>query len=246
MENYNHFVTIVAGENPEALIENYKYKDNEVPHVKYWYKDANKLKNLYIEQAKYDLENTDDELLKEELKEIIPILESQTDDEFWDDLGAGMDIDENNNILSYDDEDAKFASYNLGKYLSVPFILKDGSESFQSRKGDIDWDETHLRDYNIYIRTWELAVEDASPLNEVEKNIKKQMGNMKGYFDFFGDKETYAFHSSAFWGYAFLNEDGWVDLSTEQSQIEWVANFYEHFIEPLSDNTLLTIFECRK
>ena len=97
-------------------------------------------------------------------------------------LNAGITItltdlrkDDEGNILVVDDSDIKFSSYNIGKNLSLPFTLKDGTTSFQVRKGDIDWNKMHLHEYDMYIRTWELAMEGEAPLNDIEKKIKKNM-----------------------------------------------------------------------
>lgn len=247
MENYSHFVTIVAGENPIDLIENYRDKGNNELTLAYRYEDAEEIRKTHILLAKEYLKQTTDELEKLELEDIIETLEKISINEFWETLSNEYEIGDNNNLYTYENLEAKCSSYNIGKYLSQPFILKDGSQSFQARKGDVDWEKTHLHGYNMYIRTWELAMEGETPLNDVEKNIKKNMGNMKDYFMFFGDKNTYALHCSAFWGYAFLDEKGsWRDLTVETNQIDWVINYYKDFIKPLSDNTLLTIFECRK
>jgi len=247
MENYSHFVTIVAGEHPYSLMEEYEDKNMGELHVKYYYKDAGRMKAQHLQMAKAFLENVDNDYDKLELEDIIETLETQSIEEFWEDLSEGYDLDDDNNILSSENELAKVSSFNIGKNLSVPFILKDGTTVFQARKGDVDWDKMHLHDYDMYIRTWELAMEGETPLNDVEKNIKKNMSNMRDYFMFFGDKETYASHCSAFWGYAFLGEDGiWYDLTYETNQIEWVLGYYDTYIKPLPDDTLLTIFECRK
>ena len=44
----------------------------------------------------------------------------------------------------------------------------------------------------------------------------------------------------------FVDENKWTELDETTSQFEWVKNFYDRFIKPLDDNTLLTIFECKK
>ncbi len=247
MENYSHFVTIVAGENPIELIENYLYKGGNELTLAYRYEDAEEIKKTHTLLAKEYLKQVNNEFEKMELEDIIETLENQNIDEFWEDLSEEYEMGEDKNLYTDKNLESKCSSYNIGKNLSLPFTLKDGTTSFQARKGDVDWDKMHLRDYDMYIRTWELAMEGETPLNDIEKNIKKNMGNMRDYFMFFGDKETYASHCSAFWGYAFLDEEGrWYDLSFETNQIDWVLNYYEKFIKPLSDDTLLTVFECRK
>ena len=48
-DDYQHFVCIVAGESPEKLMEPYDNTKVVEPYVKYYYKDAEKLKEKYIE-----------------------------------------------------------------------------------------------------------------------------------------------------------------------------------------------------
>lgn len=247
MENYSHFVTIVAGENPFDIMD--KFKDNEDNELTlaYRYENAKQIKDTHTCLAKEYLKHVDNEFEKFELEDIIETLEKQSIDEFWEDLSDGYEMDEKKNLYTDKNPSAKFSSYNIGKNLSLPFTLKDGTTTFQARKGDVDWSKMHLHDYDMYVRTWELAMEGETPLNDIEQSIKKNMGNMREYFMFFGDKETYAFHCSAFWGYAFVDDsEWWRDLSYETNQIDWVINYYKDMIEPLPDNTLLTVFECRK
>ena len=71
------------------------------------------------------------------------------------------------------------------------------------------------------------------------------MKNRRAYFEHFGNKENYVVSNVAFWGYAFLSEEtGWVELEDNMDQVEWVKNFYKRFIEPLDDDTLITVCEC--
>lgn len=248
MEHYNHFVTIVAGENPEELIKQYS-KDN-AKTVTIYRADAGLLKSRHIEIAKAYMETASNELEQLQLEDIIETLEEQTVSEFWEDYKEEQNIlaeDDEGNILVVDDSDVKCTSYNIGKNLSTPFILNDGRIAFQAHDEEINWERNHLYDKSYYERVWELVMDNAEPANENETKIKRTMGNQTEYFRFFGDKETYAIHSSAFWGYAFLSEEtGWVELTPEKGQIEWVMGYYDTFIKPLPKNTLLTIYECRK
>jgi hypothetical protein len=245
MENYNHFVTIVAGENPDELMQQYLF-DNEEQVVLYRKEDSHKLKLQHIQMAEALLKNCEDNYEKMDLEDIILTLKSQSDDEFFDDLAEDYEIDDEGNIVGSTNE-AKFETYNIGKHLSTPFVLKNGKTDFQAIKKDIDWDKCHLYDKDFYLRVWELSVDGDTPLNDTEINVKQNMSNKAAYFSFFGDKETYALHSSAFWGYAFLSEEtGWVELGYDKEQLDWVIGYYDNFIEPLSDDTVLTIYECRR
>ena len=92
--------------------------------------------------------------------------------------------------------------------------------------------------------------EDPSKHIQSRERFEKEHKNMKDYGAYlkkFGDKETYLVSSTAFWGYAFVSDKvDWQELRDNVNQFEWVSKFYERFIEPLSEDTLITIFECRK
>ena len=250
MENYNHFVVIVAGENPDELMKRYDSGDEKT--VVFYKKDAEKLRGQHIEMAKAYREVELSEFEKLQIEDIIETLEEQTIEEFWEDFTSEQNVideDDEGNITVADDSNIKFTSYNIGKNLSAPFVLKDGRLSFQDKKENVNWERIHMfkLDFDYYCRVWEIVMEGDTPANDDEMKIKRNMGNRKDYFSFFGDKHTYAAHCSAFWGYAFVSEEtGWVELTPEKHQVEWVLNYYEDFIKPLSDNTLLTIYECRK
>ena len=128
----------------------------------------------------------------------------------------------------------------------VPFITLDGNEVFQARKKDIDWNRIHLFGQEIYRRAWEMVMEKSEPMTDQEKNIFENMKNRTAYFEKFKDKKRYVTYATAFWGYAFVDDNKWIDMDSEKDGYDWVSNFYERFIVPLDDNTLLTIYECRK
>ena len=92
----------------------------------------------------------------------------------------------------------------------------------------------------------EMVMEGSEPQNDNETQIYENMKARTAYFEKFGSKENYVLVNTAFWGYAFVSENGWIELEDDMDQFEWVKNFYIRFIEPLPDDTLLTIYECNK
>ena len=105
----------------------------------------------------------------------------------------------------------------------------------------------HLSNQQTYKGAWEVVVEGRKPKDEQEQLIYDNMKNREAYFMKYGDKKTYIISNTAFWGYAFLSEkEGWKELEPNINQFVWVSQFYNRFIEPLPDNTLLTIYECTK
>ena len=90
-------------------------------------------------------------------------------------------------------------------------------------------------------------MEGSTPTTEYEKQIFDNMKDKTAYFQKFENKENYVISNTAFWGYAFLSEKtGWVDASDTNDQFVWMAEYYNMFIKNLPDDTLLTIYECKK
>lgn len=248
-DDYQHFVCIVAGENPEKLMEPYDNTKVVEPYVKYYYKDAGKLKEKFIEFYEAIL-NSDEEtnIDKDALREIIIDLKSLTDIEFYEELTKGLVIDaETGNALSTENENGKYSYFQLGKLFSIPFLLKDGREVFQAKKSDIDWDKIHLGGGDVYRRVWEMVMENSAPITDYEKQLFDNMKDKITYFQKFETKENYVISNTAFWGYAFVSDKvGWIDASEAESQFSWMSCFYDMFIKNLPDDTLLTIYECKK
>ena len=85
------------------------------------------------------------------------------------------------------------------------------------------------------------------PNDEHEKVLFENMKNMTSYFKKFETKDNYIVSNTAFWGYAFLSDmNGWLDAENEEDQFAWMSNYYDVFIKNLPEDTLLTIYECRK
>lgn len=249
IDQYNHFVAIVAGNEPEVLMSPYDKNIKTEPRVVYKYEDAERLKNHYIQvyEAIVKSEAIPDGEFKEDAKDKLAIIKSQSPADFFIDLTEDYTHDpETGDALTNENPQGKWATYRLGKLFSIPFVLNDGSETFQARKGDINWSLMHLHGGEIYARAWEMVMEGSKPENEYEEQIYDNMKNRTVYFQKYGSKENYVLGNTAFWGYAFVSKNGWVELEDDMDQFEWVGQFYDRFIEPLPDDTLLTIYECRK
>lgn len=264
-DQYRHFVAIVAGDKPDELMKKYDKNTTVKPYAVYKKAEAEKIKDYYekyyeAEAKAFSDTNQEDEA--EKSREFLNFLRKKSAEDFFDVITASYmdDPDEVSpgEIVKYIDEDTgdamtnsnpdgKFSSYNIGKFFSVPFMKIDGEETFQALKSDIDWSVMHLNNQEVYKRAWEMVMEGSEPANDDERNIYENMKNRTGYFEKFGTKDNYVMSSTAFWGFAFLSEvSGWVELEDNADQFFWMSNFYDMFIVPLPDDTLLTIYECTR
>jgi hypothetical protein len=220
----------------------------EKPYVKYYYKDAQKLKDKYIEIYEGILNNDNETVDKESLREVLDDLKDMSIEEFYEDLTEGLEIsEETGDAYSTENPNGKYTYYELGKWFSIPFLTKDGREVFQAKKSEINWDAIHLNNSDIYKRAWEMVMEESEPTTDYEKTIYENMKDKTAYFQKFETKENYIISNTAFWGYAFVSDKiDWIDASDADSQFTWMSCFYDMFISKLSDDTLLTIYECKK
>ena len=248
MSDYDFFETIVAGDNPEHLMKPYDKNIKVKPYVVYKFNDAEYLKAKTIDM--YTALITSGDLTDYELqdtKELRNDLLKTSAEDFFFDFTAGYDYDPStNDAISTSNPNGMWSYYQEGKLFSVPFITNDGREVYQAKKGDINWKLMHLNGKEIYESAWDMVMGNKKPKTNYEKQIYENMKNRTAYFQKFENKENYVLHSTAFWSYAFVDEKGWYELQENVSQFDWVKNFYNKFIKPLPNDTLLTIFECKK
>lgn len=248
MRDYNHFVVLAAGDNPKELMDKYDLNKKVEPYVVYRFKDAAILKKHYIELLCGLLKSehlSDDE--KEEIKDIIEDTKNKEDIQFYLDYTDGYDYDkETGDAISDINPDGKWTACNIGKIFSIPFVTKDGKNTFSELKGNIDWGRMHLFGSEIYETTWDVVMGGKKPETELELKVYENMKNRIGYFQKFGCKEKYVASNTAFWCYGYVDKNGWIELGDRDDQFEWMTKFYDKFVVPLSDNTLLTLFECRR
>lgn len=247
-DDYKHFVCIVASENPQSLIAEYDKNKQTERHIVYKYCDAPKLRSKYIQVYEDSLNQNLNETQREYVKMMIDEISEMNDDEFYNDITQGLDIDdETGDATTTTNQNGKWSSCNIGKFFSMPFLTKDGREVYQARKGEIDWSKVHLNNDNVYARAWEMVIDGDKPKNDIEKTIYENMKDKISYFKKFDNKDNYITSNTSFWGYAFLSDKiGWVDADDCADQFAWMKNFFDVFIKNLPNDTLLTIYECTK
>lgn len=240
-----HFTLVVVGENPDKLVQPFDNNIKVEPYVVYEFSKAKEYHDKYIKYYEELLKNDLDDNIKRSVEEQLEFYKSLDDIGFYVELTDGQDLDEETgNMLSDKNPNGKYDTCRLGKELSMPMIDKNGNETFSARKCDIAWDKIHLANKLPYELAWDMVMGDRKPETDDEKNIYENMKNRTEYFSYFGNRETYVNSSTAFWGYAFLDQNGWVELDDNVSQNDWVINFYDRFIKDLPDDALISIYEC--
>ena len=126
-----------------------------------------------------------------------------------------------------------------------PFILLDGTEKCVAKKGDIDWSlinmcKADVEDADII---WSTCREGRTPTNERETKLYEAMKNRSAYLNHFDSKEDFINHCCAFWCYGVATDDYCCLAEDNDSENEWIRNFFSDFIEQLSDDTTLSLYE---
>lgn len=242
---------LVVGDNPEELMKKYSTDLKVEKYIKYKRSDAGKLRKQAVKLYKAILDSDREVgVSKDEIKKLYFKYDEMSDFDYYQEITEGC-IFTDDSLDAYTDENpnGKFANYNTNfkeNKFSLPFILNDGTESYQAKVKDIDWAKVHMNNTFPYERAWEMVVEGETPNNEDEENIYNNMKNHLDYFDNFDSKEEYVRHSCSFWQFAYLDKDGWINLDNTISDKDWVANFYDKLVNTLSDDSLLTIYEYRE
>lgn len=242
------FTVMVIGDNPESLMEKYNAQLKVEPFIKYHYKDAEKLKQSAINVLESLIRGAEGITLTEfqldYLKDSLQQTKEMSTFDYYSQLTQNLELDEEGNAWCNLNPDRKWDSYRLGNNLSVPFILNDGKEVYQARKGDINWHLLHMNNVELYRTVWALIKEGKQPSNEQEEQIVVNMKNQTEYFSNFPTVDDYVAYNCSYWTYAVLSASGWVDVdSSGDSSEEWIKEYYDYFINPLDDDTLITIYE---
>ena len=251
---------LVIGDNPDERCSLFSADTQVEPYVKYYFKDREKLRRNQLMTIEGIL-NSDTIKLTETQKEIYTTLYQDTSEmdaeEFFEHITEGMEVDEKTgDAYSTINPNAKFkyqACYDKRiretgeeSEFSNPFILKDGTKAYSAKKNEIDWPRNHMHNTEIYRAAWELCVDDRDPQNETEVSIKENMKNRIQYFLNFRNVDEYIRHNCCFWTNAVIDGEGkYHELDYKTSDKQWISEFYERFIEALSDDTLLTLYEVR-
>jgi hypothetical protein len=161
----------------------------------------------------------------------------------------------------YYNENAKWDWYQIGGRWTGMFKMKPNRKSKlgeagvfnnkplhdadQAKKGDIDWKA-------MQILTPEQVADFTKHWEEVLSG--KSYYKPEYFKEKYGTLEKYLKQSALFTTHSVLNDDGWHEAgqmgwfgcssSSVEAEENWDNNYFKNFIEPLSDDTLLTIVDC--
>ena len=253
MNRRNYFSLLVIGDFPDVQIKPFGPDAEPVAVMQ-----KSDLKNLrkstineykdVIEKIKADKdfsESTRDYammLLQTRLDKLMAL----NDEGFWLAITEGYDVDDETQTAYINN--AKYEVITRAKFFAMPFIDKNGSETYSARKNEIDWRMTDDDGTNDYIVAWETVVEGRKPKDKNEAHIYNVMKGHRDYMLGFGNKDNYVESGTKFWTFSVLMDGKWVDLddSSDDNQFEWVRNYHKRFISGLPDDTLLTLYEYKK
>lgn len=242
------YSVMVVGDNPTELMEKYKNDLKVEKYLKYRYLDAEKLQKNSIKilsqlidnYQSLDLTKFQIDALNEKLKSI----RNMSAFEYYQTITYGMDYDDEGNAWTDVNPNGKYNVYQKGNHFSLPLINNKGEEVTSELNKNINWKLLHMANSNLYELVWELVKEGKEPSNDEEKQIYNNMINREAYFENFKDKDDYVIRNSAYWNYAYLDENGWKDIDdSKMKDADWIKNFYKNFITKLNPDDRVTIFE---
>ena len=245
---HNILSVMVIGDDVDSLMNKYKLNAKVPQYIKYYYKDAEVLKNKNIAYLNAILDiNTDtiNDNQKDCLKNRIDELMAMSSDDFYFDLTYGLDYDNEYNALSIANPLGKWSSYKIGDLFSPYLILNDGTMTHQSTNLNIDWKKTSSENIEMYSTAWDVIKGIIEPKTEIAKKIISNIDTIKTTLSPFSLKEEYVKFNTTFWTYAVLDKNGWVDMD-DSNYINWVLKFDERFINHLKPNDTITILEYKK
>lgn len=239
---------MVVGNNPDELMAKYKIGSKVEKYLKYKYLDAEKVQKNTIKifdqmldnYKTFNLSKYQVDVLQEKLKAI----KNMTPFEYYQTISYGCTYDENGDAWSDINPNGKWNSYFKGNHFSVPLINNKGEEVTSELNRNINWKLLHLADASIYELVWDMVMEGKKPENEEEQRLYDNMKNREVYFSNFKNKDEYVAHNSAYWNYAYLDSNGWVDVDDKgMTEMDWITNFFNRFITKLNPTDKITIFE---
>ena len=234
-------------EDPLDIINEFSSSTNTTKQLKYKFKDKKKIYDTEINLIKNLLKRDDTQT--EPLQARLDLMNDIEPFDYYKMITEGLEIDDKGNAWENVNPDGhfKFAKECQEETFVLPFKDKKGKVIFKAKKKDIDWSSIHMEKDLVddYSNAWDMLFNGKEPLTDKEKLHFKNIQPYKELYKVFPNKETFVKHNTSFFCYAFCEKDKWTDVDTSKvKDYEWASNFYDNFIKPLDDETLLTLFYC--
>lgn len=228
----NKYTVLVAGDVDLTL---YDLSKPVTPYVVYEYNNRKNIRkqaiNIYDELIRKIESNKVNELVCQMMRVKLQEMQEMTDEEYFEMTTQGMTYDEKTG-------DALTTINPKGRFLSlteptlntaVPLCGK----KFQCKVGDLKEKNISQTAIDEYSKQWDKLMND-SLLRD-------------NYINLYGDKDTYiaTMTEPLFYNAFVSNETGWLEQGDE-NQVQWVLNFRERFINNLSKDTLLRVYNFTK
>jgi len=235
---------VVAGNNPDEIMKKYSNRAKVEPYCVYKFNDIEKYRQQKLSIYETILQQEGiDETTKDCIRCDIDQIRNEDDIDFYTSITENLKIDENTGDAYSDiNLNGKFDTFSRGIY-AMTLLDSEGNEHSSLIKKDVDFNKVHLYNQDSYRLVWELGMEGRKPADDEEKLLYERVRDWQNYFTRFGNKENYVLSSTAFWAHAFTDGNNWYELEKDDDQYQWIGNYYDRFIKPLSDDTLLTIYE---
>ena len=249
---------LVVGDNPDEIVKRYDLTTKVEPYVVHKFDNMKSDRKKAIKTLSTILANKDiiplTSYLSSSIENLVDNLSRMTDFEYYLKIcdgcrfneDTGDAISDRNQLAEYQyamryDEMCRVTGENVGFIL--PFTLKDGTIAFKAKKGDINWKEVHNAQEDEYKTIWELCVEKREPVDDEERKIYEDNYQSVNYFNTFKVMEDYITHNCSFWCDGIIIDGKYIKNTGDQR--DWEAKFFKKYIKPLSDDTLLTLYEAK-
>ena len=245
------FSVLVVGDNPEQQMLVFDDMLEVEPYILYKHSDIKKLRLKKIELYNEYIRQIDDFRQISYINDKINELKQISDEEYFHLLSEPYYYDQEGNIISNENPNGRWLTCEKGGRIYSDKLKNANNQSVVSDlKCNINWGEIHLNEKttSMYKRTWELCVENETPVSLNDETILRNMSpySKLKYFNSFKDKEEYVNYNSSFFTNAIVINADWFDIENK-NYIDWVINFKNMFIDKqIKDNDLITIFECTK
>ena len=224
------YTVLVAG---NVDLKDFDINKKVEPYTVYKYSDRKEIRESIIKIYEKYIENIPKEnpFLKEILSAKLQEIQEMTDEEYFEYATKDMKYDKKTgDALSTVNPKGK---YNLlmeaNEVNAIPLVGK----SFQCKVIDLPKNVKNDDELKKLSEHWQKMMES--------EDMKEK------YIETYSNEETYlSVMSEPLFYNAFVSEaTGWLEQGDE-NQIEWVLNFRKRFIENLSENTILTVYNFTK